>query len=77
MQNRNPKSDDHQHAGDNLNLISDLDQFSIRPYGCGTCDEMFETENQCMEHCNAHYPDHLQKDTFLQLSEIHPNTYFP
>lgn len=80
MQSKNPNSDEKHLSGTHLTLAADCvptNQFPLRPFGCGTCNDMFETENQFMEHCNAHYCDALQKDTFLELFEMHLISYFP
>jgi hypothetical protein len=31
--------------------------FLAFPYGCGLCDDMFETEAKIMEHCSSHNGD--------------------
>ena len=48
----------------------DIDDFILRPYGCGYCDEVFEIEKTFMDHCYTHYSDASQKYTFLELIEM-------
>src|SRR6218665_3876539 len=47
-----------------------VDDFVLRPYGCGYCDEVFEFEKAFVEHSYNHYFDAPQKDTFLELIEV-------
>jgi len=77
MQSKNPTSDDNQLVGDHFRLSANINQFVLRPYGCGTCDEMFDTEKQFMKHCNAHFCNARQKDTFFLLFEMNHQTFFP
>lgn len=32
-------------------LILDVDQFNLKTNGCGMCDEMFEIEEELVQHC--------------------------
>ena len=66
-QSMESSQDEKQHSGGHSTFNADIDCFIMRPYGCGMCDEMFEIEEEFVEHCYNHYYDDPQKDTFLEL----------
>ena len=66
----NPNPDEKLCSGNHSIINVDIDDFILKPYGCGYCDEVFEIEKTFMEHCYNHYSDAPQKDTFLELIEM-------
>ena len=60
---------------DESTVCLDMNHISMTIYGCGICDEMFQIEKEFMEHCERHYCENPQKDTFLELFEIRLLSY--
>src|SRR6218665_2595475 len=56
-----------RHSGDNSTFYIDRNHFSLMPYGCGICGEMFEIEEEFVLHCSYHNSDDPEKETFLEL----------
>ena len=61
-------------SGDQSAMEIDFDEIILRPYSCGMCDDIFEVENEFMEHCYRYYSDAPKKDTFAELRLLR---YYP
>lgn len=59
-----------------LTVYPNANQFFLRAYGCGLCDETFDIEKEFADHCHNHFCYDPQKETFLDLFEIRLPCYF-
>lgn len=76
-QNNTPKPVGKQLSADDSKNNADIKHFMLTSYGCGMCDEMFEIEQKFLGHCDHHFCENPQEDTFLKLFEVRLLSYSP
>lgn len=61
-------SPDEKLRSENHSVInSDINDFILRPYGCGYCNDVFDIEKTFVDHCYNHCCFASQEDTLDEL----------
>lgn len=74
-QSKNRSPDERELSSACLSNNADRIYLVFRPYGCGICNDMFEIENEFIEHCHNHCST-PKKETFVDLCEGHLSTRY-